>query len=234
MNIVKNDIFDYESRHIYQFEKGYKFSLDSILLAEYTKTKINEKNIVDLCTGNAVIPLILSKYTRNVIHGIELNKEAYKLGQKSLVINNLEKQINLINDDIKNALNYLEEGSIDVISCNPPYYKNDLTNQDVSKTISRHEKELTLEEVFKISSKLLKHKGCLFISHRVNRLDEIMSIGETFNLRVKEVMLIDTKNNFKPESLLVKCVKGSKSGIKILLKQIKNLKTYQDIFKEEK
>ncbi len=58
MKIVLNDLFDYGLK-IYQSVDGFKFSLDSILLSEYVKLTKNTKNILDLCTGNASVPLIL-------------------------------------------------------------------------------------------------------------------------------------------------------------------------------
>ena len=59
--IVKNDLFDYQNRYIYQDSDFFKFSVDSILLSEFAnKYPLNGK-ILDICTGNAVVPLILSK-----------------------------------------------------------------------------------------------------------------------------------------------------------------------------
>ena len=59
MNVVKNDLFDYGLK-IYQNKDAFKFSLDSILLAEFVEKKKDIKTIVDFCTGNGAVPLILS------------------------------------------------------------------------------------------------------------------------------------------------------------------------------
>ena len=78
MKIVKNDLFDYENRYIFQFDKGFKFSLDSILLAEYIKIPKNGK-LLDMCTGNAPVPLIVSTKCSNKIYAFEIQKEIAEL-----------------------------------------------------------------------------------------------------------------------------------------------------------
>lgn len=89
--LQKNDLFDYENRYIYQDGDFFKFSLDSILLAEYVDLPLDNKNIVDFCSGNMVVPLILSTYTNSKITGFEIQSEIYKLGLKSIKLNKLEK-----------------------------------------------------------------------------------------------------------------------------------------------
>ena len=108
MKIVLNDLFDYKNRFIYQLEDGFKFSLDSILLAEYVKLKDNLK-ILDMCSGNCAIPLILSTKTKSKIVAFEIQNIIAKLAYDSVLYNKLEDQIKVINDDISNIGNYFEK-----------------------------------------------------------------------------------------------------------------------------
>ena len=100
MMIVKNDLFDYKNRYIWQIDGGFKFSLDSILLAEYVKVR-NNLSILDMCTGNAPIPLIISTKTNSKIVGFEIQKDIANLAKKSVEENKLGNQIKIINDGIK-------------------------------------------------------------------------------------------------------------------------------------
>ena len=103
---VINDLFDYENLKIVQNEDYFKFSIDSILLAEYAKINKNDNKILDLCSGNLPIPFILNyKYQKN-INAVELQNEIYEYGKESIKINNLEDNINYIHDDVKNIFNY--------------------------------------------------------------------------------------------------------------------------------
>ena len=78
MKVVKNDLFDY-GLEIYQNENLFKFSIDSILLAEFVENKAGLNTIVDFCTGNAVVPLILSTRVKAKIIGFEIQKDVFKL-----------------------------------------------------------------------------------------------------------------------------------------------------------
>lgn len=232
-NIVKNDLFDYKDRYIYQLKTGFKFSLDSILLAEFTNVS-KAKNILDMCTGNAPIPLILSKKTSEKITCFEIQKDIFELAEESVRLNGLDKQIKVINDDIKNINKYFKSESFDIITCNPPYFKvseDSYINENNYLKIARHEIAITLEEIFQIAFKYLKNSGSLYLIHRVNRLDDIISFGRINKIPVKEIQLIKTKEKEEPNTVIVKCVKNGKDGIKVKdTICIENLKTYQNLF----
>ncbi len=233
MNLVKNDLFDYENRYIYQLENGFKFSLDSILLAEYIKCKDSDK-VLDMCTGNAPVPLILSTKTKANIVAFEIQKDIFYLAEASIKENGLNSQIKVINDDIKNISEYFEMEYFDVITCNPPYFK---TNEDgyINKndylTIARHEVMITLEDIFALAFKYLKNNGAFYLVHRANRLDDIMYLARINRLNVKEIQFISTKKEEAPNTMIVKCVKNSKFGVEIKKEIcIEGLTTYQNLF----
>lgn len=230
MKIVKNDLFDYKNRYIYQDKDGFKFSLDSILIAEYAHVKNNLK-ILDMCSGNAAIPLIISTKTESNIVAFEIQEEIAALAKKSVELNKLEKQIEVINDDVNNIAKYFNKEYFDIIVCNPPYFKNNssIHNKEEIKAIARHEIKINLEQIFKISFDYLKNNGILYMSHRADRLDEIINIAKKYNLNVKELILVQTKSS-DISMILVKCIKNSKNGIKIKVLDVSKCSTYQHIF----
>ena len=237
MQEVVNDLFDYPNLKIYQYIEGFKFSLDSILLAEYVKVTNKTKTILDLCSGNAAVPMILSTKTKALIDAFEIQECIYKLAKKSIMLNKLDNQITIYNENIKNIEKFKKGIKYDIITCNPPYFKvdddNHINNTEVL-AIARHEIEISLEDIFDIASSYLNDKGEFYMVHRVSRLDEIIILGNKYNLNVKNIELIKTKNNSKPYIALVRCIKNSKLGIKINNeKYIGNLKTYQGMFKED-
>ena len=163
-----NDLFDYDYK-IYQIKDYFKFASDSVLLSEFVKLKKKDKEILDLCTGNAPIPMILTKRYGDKIHitGVELQKEIYNLAIESIEYNKLTN-IDIINDDVNNCLKLFRNKHFDVITCNPPYFKYDETrlNEEEIKAIARHEIKLKLEDIIKISSKLLNTGGYLYMSFK--------------------------------------------------------------------
>jgi len=235
--IVLNDLYDYPNLKIYQIIGNFKFSLDSILLAEYVKINKNTKNILDLCSGNAPIPMILTTKTDALIDAFEIQEHIYELAKKSIEYNHLNSQITMYNSDIKEIDNHINFKKYDIITCNPPYFKvedKNYLNDDLKLAIARHEIKIDLETIFKIASSHLDDKGEFYLVHRVTRLDEIIIYANKYNLNVKNIELIKTKEDCKPYILLVRCIKNSKYGVKINnIKNIENQKTYQNMFQED-
>ena len=89
---VKNRLLNFD-KIIYQDDEWFKFSLDSVLLSNFVTINMKCKKIMDLCCGNAPIPMLLSYRTKANIDGIELQKCIYDLGIESIIENKLDKQI---------------------------------------------------------------------------------------------------------------------------------------------
>lgn len=235
MEKVLNDLFDYGLK-IYQDPSAFKFSLDSILLAEFVKITKKTTSILDLCSGNASVPLILSTRTSAKIDGFEIQDFICKLAQDSIKYNNLDNQITIYNDNIKNIKEYVNNNKYDIITCNPPFFKKDENsniNVHEKLAIARHEIEITLEELFKIASAYLNDGGNFYMVHRVSRLDEIIMYGNKYNLNVKNIQLIKTKEEKNPCILLVRCIKGGNLGVKIHNPiNVNGLLTYKELFRE--
>ena len=233
MNIVKNDLFDY-GLEIYQDKDAFKFSLDSILLAEFVEKKKEIETIVDFCTGNAAVPLILSTKFKSKIIGFEIQKSPYKLAWWSVKLNKLDDQIKIINDNLNNALEYILPETVDVITCNPPYFKyNKDSNINLveEKAIARHEIETNLENIMISSRYILKNKGTLYMVHRPERLQEIMFYCNKYKFAVKKLQFIYSNDNKDAIMVLIKATKNGLDGLKVNPPvNILNRKTYKDIF----
>lgn len=218
MEIV-NRLLNYKDLKIVQNTDWFAFSLDSVLLANFVTINKNTKNIIDLCTGNAPIPIILSTKTAANITGVELQEEIYDLAKKSVEINKLEKRINLLNMDVNDLIKKYETDTFDVITCNPPYFKVKETsnlNENKIKTIARHEIYLELEELFSLSKKLLKNNGIISIVHRPERLIEIIESMKKHNIEPKRIRFVYPKRNSDCNILLIEGAKNGKPGLKIL------------------
>jgi len=214
---VKNYLLGFENLKIMQDPDMFNFSLDSVLLPNFITINESTKNILDIGTGNAPIPLILSTKTKAKIIGVEIQKEVSELAKESVKINNLENQIEIINSDIKKDL--FETESFDIITCNPPYFEvkeKSKFNKNDYKTIARHEIELTLKELLKISRKLLKNGGTLGIVHRPERLIDILEEMRKNNIEPKKIRLVYPHKNKPANILLIEGKKNGNKGLKIL------------------
>ena len=216
---VLNDLLDYQGLKIYQDTEMFSFSLDSVLLANFVTLNKNIKEVLDIGSGNAVIPMILSTKTKANITGIEIQEKSFNLGDKSIKYNKLEDRINFINTDIKEYKKNNSQELFDVITCNPPYFKVIETsnlNKNDFKTIARHEIKLNLSELFKIASYLLKNKGNIAIVHRPERIIEIIEEMKKNRIEPKKIQFIYPGKDKEANILLIEGVKNGNPGLKIL------------------
>lgn len=214
---VINDLLGYDSLKIVQNPEWFSFSLDSVLLPNFVTINKDVKNILDLGTGNAPIPMILSTINKKVtIYGIEIQKDVFNLAEESIKINNLEDRIKLINDDMKKLDQYFEANFFDVIVTNPPYFKMEelsKRNENEHKTIARHEKEITLSELIKIAKKYLKNNGVFAMVHRSDRLIEIIEEMRSNNIEPKKIQMIYPKKNTNSNMFLIEGRKNGNPGL---------------------
>lgn len=212
-----DDVLGYDNLKIYQNSDYFSFSLDSIILANYSLIRLRDKKIVDLCTGNGVIPLILSRRTKSNIIGVEIQEKLCQLANKSIEYNNLSSRIQIINDDVKNFaienLNYF-----DFVLCNPPYFKyekNSSLNVSYEKKIARHEIMLNLSELCSCVKKMLKENGTFCIVHRSDRLMDILFEFRNNNIEPKLIQFVYENVNKESYLVLVHGQRAGKPGLKV-------------------
>lgn len=218
-NEVINNLLD-KNLKIIQRPDFFNFSLDSLLISNFVSLTRNTNNILDLGTGNGVIPIFLSQRTDAKITGLEIQTISANLAKKNIDLNNLDSQINIINDDMKNWKKYFNNGSQDVIITNPPFFKyhgnsNQLNNLD-QLTLARHEISITLEELIEVSSKLLKDKGYFAMVHRPDRFLEIIDTMRKFNIIPKKVQFCHSKIDKQAKILLIEGIKNGNNSLTIL------------------
>lgn len=221
-NCELNDLYDTGFK-IYQSKNYFKFSLDSLLLANFVEFNFTDKLVLDLCTGNAPVPIILSENKKIKIYGFELQKEIYELAVKSIKVNQIDN-VEIINDDVKNSLNYFPGNNFDIVTCNPPYFKytkNSIINENEIKSIARHEIKITLEDIIKIATKQLKAKGKFYIVHRSDRLIEIINCLNKYNFGIKKLQFVYSSIDANSSMVLIEAKKDCKNDVKVLKPIIK-------------
>lgn len=200
---------------IVQNKNFFKFGIDAVLLENFVKVRRDEQ-IVDFCSGNGIIPILLcAEHNIKMISGIEIQSEVADLFLKSVRLNKLEEKINVINDDIKNVRKYFLPQSVNVVTCNPPYIK--AQNLDKNKndflSVARHEILCTLEDVMKNASYVLKPAGRFYLIHRPERLAEFFLTGKKYNLEAKRLRFVQPKEGKIPSMVLMEFVKCAGQGI---------------------
>ena len=233
---VLNDILGYKGLKLYQDPDYFCFSLDSVVLANYCKIRKRDANIVEFCSGNGVVSIIMSRRTNANIVGIEIQKKLYDMANESLDYNNLNDRITFINDDIKNFVKD-KDNYVDLIVCNPPYFKYDESNKindSIEKQIARHELCINIDEICSCASKILKDNGKLCIVHRSDRFTDVYDAMKKYRIEPKRIKFIYNNEDSQAEMFLIEGQKNAGTGLiidKPLL--VRNLDgSYSDEYKK--
>lgn len=202
-----------EDIKIYQNKEGYRFNIDSVLLADFIKTNKKDR-VIDLGTGSGVIPIILGKFRKfEKITGIEIQKSLATLANKNIRANKFENKIEIIHKDFRKLT-----GKFDVIISNPPYreFASGRINPNKEKAIARHEIKCNLEDIFKTAKRISKPKTKFYIIYGTRRFSEVILKAKKHNFEPKEIRFIHPKNNEPSNIFIAKFVYDGKTELKIL------------------
>lgn len=208
-----------ENMRIIQSPSVFAFSLDAVLLADFTYVPKTRGKILDLCTGNGVIPLFLSTRSNVSITGVEIQERLYDMALRNIELNGLEEQLEFIHGDLKDMPSYYGNRKFDLVTCNPPYFptpKADEQNLNEHLAIARHEIHCALEDVIQSCSRLTKSGGKVSMVHRPDRLVEIIELFKKYKLEPKRMRFVYPKEGKEANILLIEGVRDGKPGLKIL------------------
>lgn len=216
MDKERIDDLGINGKKIIQNTDYFCFGIDSVLLANFVESNSSKNNIVDLCSGSGVISVIVSQKKKcNKIYAVELQNEMYDLLDRNVKINSLEEKIVPLKGNVKN---FTMNEKVDIVVSNPPYKEvgTGVENPNTVKYIARHEKECTLEDIFKCSSKLLKQKGKLYLVHKPQRIPDLISEARKYKLEPKKMRLVYPTINSKPSIVLMEYVYFGGNELEVL------------------
>ncbi|MGX7131994.1 tRNA1(Val) (adenine(37)-N6)-methyltransferase [Enterococcus songbeiensis] len=203
---------------IIQSPEVFSFSLDAVLLANFPRIP-KRGTIVDLCAGNGAVGLFLSRKTQAHIYQIELQDRLADMARRSIQLNHLEEQMTMYTLDLKDSFTKIKHDSVDLLVCNPPYFRDLPTNEknpNPHLALARHEIATSLEEVIAVSSKLLKMNGHFALIHRPDRFLDILELMKKYRIAPKRIRFVHPKKEKDANVLLVEGIKDGKTdGFKI-------------------
>lgn len=202
---------------IIQNPERFCFGMDAVLLSSFAKAKPGEF-VLDFGTGNGVIPLLMEAKTKGEkFVGLEIQEESADMARRSVSLNELEKKIEIVTGDMKEAADIFGAASFHVITMNPPYMTehHGLVNLKDAKAIARHEITCSLEDMITQASRVLKSKGRFYMVHRPFRLAEIMSLMVKHHLEPKRMRLVHPYVDKEPNMVLIEGLKDGNSRITV-------------------
>lgn len=212
-------IDDLQRNHykIIQNPGRFCFGMDAVLLSGFARARQGDR-VIDLGTGTGIIPILMeAKTNAEKFTGLEIQPDSADMARRSVRMNGLEKKIEIITGDIKEAESLFSAASFDVVTSNPPYMTehHGLTNPEEPKAIARHEILCTLEDVISQSSRLLKPGGNLFMVHRPFRLVDIFVLLRKYKLEPKRLKLVYPFVDKEPNMVLIEANRGGRARMTV-------------------
>jgi tRNA1Val (adenine37-N6)-methyltransferase len=203
---------------ILQKKRGYRFSVDALLLSQFIKIRKNEKAI-DLGTGCGILPLLLSHTTKaHSFVAVEIQEGLAALAQKNVWLNHLADRVSILSKDFRELKGVFQSSSFDVVFSNPPYrkYRTGRVNPTLEKAIARHEIKGTLEDLISIASYLLPLKGRCYLIYPASRLVDLLFHLRVQRLEPKRIQLVYPRFNGEAKFVLLESVKASGVELKMM------------------
>lgn len=203
---------------IVQGREGYRFSLDAVLLARFLSVQGGER-IVDLGTGNGVLPLILAFLHASVrVTGLELQAQMARRALNGARLNRLEHRVKILQGDVRAVGEIFAPGTFDAAICNPPYrgLQTGRISPNAEKKVARHEIMGSLGDFLRAGSYLLRVKGRMAIIYPAVRMLHLLDEMRATGIEAKRIRTVHSFRDSEAALVLAEGVKGGRSGVKIL------------------
>lgn len=208
----------YKGLMLIQKKTGFRFGIDAVLLANFADVRKGD-TVLDIGSGTGIISILIAAKTgAKTIFGLEIQRELAEMSERSIVLNNLQDRVKIIQGDIRKGTGYFGASKFDVIVVNPPYMVqgSGLVNPEDSKALSRHEIACTLEDIISMSSKLLVPGGQLAMVHRSERLADVLCLMREYSIEPKYIRFVHPLVHKRANIFLVKGARGGRPQLKLI------------------
>ena len=196
------DFFYKNKVKVFQNRIGYRFSVDSPILADFIPH--SEYPGIEIGSGSGIISLLLLfRKKMPGVTGIEIQKSLCDLAEMSIEANGFEDVFKVVHGDF-NRLFPGYKGVMNIFS-NPPYLRTGLGHQSRNEEVRRgkFEIDITLEDILAKSGSILGEGGSLFLILPYDRYDELILISDRAGLFPSRIRRVYSLRNGKPERFLI-------------------------------
>jgi len=202
---------------IIQSDDVFSFSLDAVLLARFCSIPPRGQ-LLDLCSGNGVIPLLLSTRTKLPITGVEIQPRLADMARRSVHLNSLDGQIQIVEQDLRTYQFEVRPGAYDLVTVNPPYLPISIgqPNRNEHVAIARFEMMCTMEDVVSAAARLVKSGGKVAVVHRASRLAELIAVLRSHHLEPKRLRMVHPRIGADANMVLIEAMRDAAPDLRVL------------------
>jgi tRNA1Val (adenine37-N6)-methyltransferase len=187
--------FKFKGFEIEQKAPVFKIGTDTmVLLAYITKSDLTPTRILDIGCGTGVLAIGLATYfSKSIYCAIDIEDKATLLTANNCVRNAIQHRGKVICSSLED---FQSEELYDCIVSNPPYFTNDLKNEDTYKRTARHTDTLSLNLLFRKTADLLSEEGVFWLIYPSSQHENIEQEANSANLfLIREIHIYGKSNN---------------------------------------
>jgi tRNA1Val (adenine37-N6)-methyltransferase len=203
---------------IIQKKRGYRFSLDALLLAHFAVLRDGD-DLIDLGTGGGIIALILAQRVHcGRVLGIDVQNELVAIAKRNVILNGLAGQIEIRRGDVRRPEFLCDPQSFSVAVFNPPYrrLRSGRMNPDPEKAVARHEIAGTAADFLAAAVHALRPEGRVYAIYPATRMVQLLARMREFRIEPKRLRLVHSCPGGSGAFVLVEGVKEGREGLKVL------------------
>jgi len=202
---------------IIQAKDGYRFSIDAVLLENFISAKRLHTG-VELGAGSGIISILLASRLKGTkIISVEVQKPLAERARRNVSLNKLDDRIEIVANDMRALKKMFPANTFDFVFSNPPFRKpkTGRLSKFEERAVARHEIEITLPDLIKTASYLLKHSGRFYLIYHPFRLAELVELLRKSKLEPKRMRFVHSKKGDEAKMVLIEAAKGSGTWLKI-------------------
>ncbi len=194
---------------IFQPARGYRSSLDPVLLANFLTPPFGR--FLDIgCGTGAVAFSMLSRDPDACGVGIEIQPRLAGLLERGIVANHFQRRLVAVAADAREPHPLLADGAFDLIACNPPFFPvaRGVLPSDAERAVAHHEVSLTLAAWLDVTIRCLRRNGRLGVIFPRDRLDEFATAALARGLWPERVRDVQARAAAAPTRVMVESRHG--------------------------
>jgi tRNA1Val (adenine37-N6)-methyltransferase len=216
MKGLTHDTFFGGRLRVRQHRDGYRFSIDSILLAAFAHLRPRDR-ILDLGTGCGIIALAAAFSNPSVsVVGVEIQPALAALAKANAADNDLAERVSIVHGDLR-RLGRAKIGRIDLVVANPPYRRcgSGRINPDGERAAARHEVLGSLADFIAAGRRLLDIGGRFAAVYPAQRTVDLLWGLRQAGLEPKRLRLVYPHPEAEADRMLLEAVKGAGPGLRV-------------------
>lgn len=199
---AERNIFKFKQFDVDQTGCAMRINTDGVLLAA-SAAHNHPKRILDIGTGTGVIALMLAqKFNGAKIDAVEIDFQAAEAARGNAGRSKFSKQINVLNTAFED---FCSIEKYDLIVSNPPFFVNDLKNEEERKGIARHAAADFFEMLIRKSADLLSESGKVWLVLPIKQALEVERLGAEINLFASQMIYLHSDEK-KPVFRVIICL----------------------------